>query len=68
MPRECAIDHCDNLLGDRARDSTTLCPNCRSSLGYWNAMPITRVILRREKLKLYSTRVTRIIDTKRKSR
>ncbi len=66
MTRHCAIETCTNFLSGKARPSTIYCANCRASISYWDKMPLQRVILRRGKLKLYSTRVTKVITTKTK--
>ena len=58
MKRPCAIETCTNQLSERARPTTTLCVNCRSSIAYWDKMPLQRVIIRRGKLKLYASRVS----------
>lgn len=66
--RDCAMQNCDRQVGAKARSTTIYCAPCRSSLGYWDKMPVARIMTRREKLKLYATRVTHVITAKRRIR
>lgn len=54
-PEPCATAGCPNTLGPNARSE--FCPNCRSSWGYWNKKRPAQVVLRRGKLRLFSSRM-----------
>jgi hypothetical protein len=59
--RQCAMEHCENRLGERARDSTIFCANCRQSLGFWTKTTLAHALSRRDKLRLYSERVGHVL-------
>ena len=59
--RQCAMEHCENRLGERARDSTIFCANCRQSLGFWTKTTLAHALSRRDKLKLFSERVGHVL-------
>lgn len=58
---KCETENCSNERTSRS----TFCANCRSSFYYWSRKRTAQIVERREKLKLYASRISLMITRKK---